>query len=145
MQRARWIGKSMARVCQPTIYLVAGLLSACGEAATAPAAGPVQLGMPGYSSSAVGADSLLDSFTVVARESDGSAPRRVWLRISATAGHVSLARVRTDSDGSAAFTWRLAVPAAGTTEQLTACVAPSKGGPCAAGAVSVGASHTGQP
>ena len=142
MHAERGIGKSMARVCQPTIYLATGFLAACGEASTAPSAGPVQLGMPSYFSTALGGDSLLDSFTVQSREADGSEPRRVWLRISATSGEPSVSRVRTDADGFAAFTWRLAVPAAGTTEQLTVCVAPSKGDPCAAGAVSLGASHT---
>lgn len=129
------------------IPLLLGILVACSAAsATAPAEVATQLGMVRHESFPVAPDSMVDSFTIATRSNDGkSIQTGIHLVVSATKGSVSPSRVQTNGQGQASFTWRYKVPAAGVTEQIDACIAPSALASCPSGANSIGASHTGQP
>lgn len=108
-------------------------LTGCGDGPSAPT-GPYQVGTETYRSVAVGADSLLDSFTVAVRSADGQqALAGVTVQATAESGEVLPPSAVSDGAGLARFVWRLPAPSSGVTVQVSLC----------AGQSCVGASHTG--
>ena len=125
---------AIPRIC---LLLGAACCLACGNSSAPggdeqPAANAVQLGIPDWSSDAVGADSLVDSLTIQLHHLNGIDPYpRVWLRFAASSGTIAPIAARTDAGGQVAVAWRLARPQ-GTTEQLKVCLADIGGGACRA-------------
>ncbi len=116
----------------------------CADGApTAPAPEVVQFGVPAWSSQPIAGDSLLDSLTILLRDTAGEPLPRVRLRFLVPVGTVTPAQGRTSSTGTIRVTWRLPKPNPGLTVAMSFCLATADG---ACRGESWGLiSHTGQP
>lgn len=124
------------------------VLAACGDGGASglePEIGETQLGVPAFASSALGADSLLDSITVALRQASSGEPLSgVWLRFSSTTGRIAPKSGQTGNLGQVRIEWRLPRPAAGVNVGLDVCLATATGNACRSEKTTI-VSHTGQP